>query len=368
MSEDYRALYLHIPFCASRCGYCDFVTEALEADDERISSYTEELIRVLRRSSRSGELGSVKTVYVGGGTPTHIGSRRLISLVYTVGLSLNLHTDSEFTVEANPESLTAPLARDLFSLGVNRFSLGVQSLNDDDLLVLGRGHNSDAARRAIATAGERCNNVSVDLICGIPKQTLSGWQATLREVVASGVKHISVYPLTLEATTPLARDIAAGRLVLPDDDSQAELLLATADLLAAEGFERYEVASWARPGYACAHNIAYWTGQSYLGLGRGAAGMRNTASGRQRYQDGELVESLSLRQRLAEDLMLAMRLARGIAVSEVQAAEESLAGIAAVFSTLLADGLVELCEGRYCPTQRGWLLGNQIFGRIWALA
>jgi oxygen-independent coproporphyrinogen-3 oxidase len=363
--QGYEALYLHIPFCAQRCAYCDFYTEAVNPDDTRLDAYTESLIREIRAASRDGLLKDIKTIYIGGGTPTFLGQKRLVSLIYTLSISLNLHTETEFTVEANPESLTQPLLRDMYSLGVNRLSLGVQSFQDKELKSLGRIHSAKRAREAVEAAHERYENISIDLMCGIPHQTTETWQATLEEAVASGVSHVSVYPLTVEEHTPFADLVENGHLTEPDDELQAGLMEQANHLLQAAGLERYEVASYAAPGFACKHNVAYWTGIPYLGLGKGAAGMRQTASGRERLLNGEVIESLSPAEAACEDLMLGMRMSAGVSTQQVEEAEPLIPDIRKIFDELVTLELVREEEGRFRPTTRGWLLGNELYGRIW---
>jgi oxygen-independent coproporphyrinogen-3 oxidase len=364
----YGALYLHIPFCAKRCGYCDFTTEALAPDDPCLDTYTETLIRDIRSAAREGLLAGVETVYLGGGTPTFLGPRRLVNLIYTLSLSLHLHPKTEFTLEANPESLTPSLIRDLYSLGVNRFSIGAQSFIDTELEALGRIHDVQTTRKAIAAALERTENVSVDLMCGIPLQTLHSWQSSLVEATDSGVAHISVYPLTLEEGTPFASAVSAGRQTEPNEDVQARMMLDAERILDAAGLARYEVASFARPGFACRHNIAYWTGVPYLGLGRGAAGMRNGIDGtRERLLDGKVVERLSPAQALLEDLMLGMRMCEGVGRGLLQEAARYTPAILDTFEELVSLELVTLSNDRYRPTHRGWLLGNELYGRIWEI-
>ncbi len=178
--DPYRALYLHLPFCVRRCGYCDFATSAVPADAPEIDAYVEDLCLQIRRKAKEGELGALETVYLGGGTPSHIGLARLSMLLYTLSLSMHLTPEVECTMEANPESLTERMVRDAWALGVNRLSIGVQSFDDAVLAVLGRAHSADDARRAIEAAHTRFENVSVDLMCGIPGQgaeTLRGERA-----------------------------------------------------------------------------------------------------------------------------------------------------------------------------------------------
>jgi oxygen-independent coproporphyrinogen-3 oxidase len=187
----------------------------------------------------------------------------------------------------------------------------------------------------------------------------------LAAAVKAGVAHASVYPLSIEPDTALAQSLAAGVLPDIDEDMQAAQMELAAAVLADAGYQRYEVASYARPGFECQHNIAYWTGLGYLGLGSGAAGMRNTAVGRERLLSGEVDEVLSREQAAAEDIMLGMRLSRGVAAVDIDRAAELLPRLRQAIDELLALGLVKLDDGRYRPTSHGWLLGNQLYSRIW---
>ena len=357
--DPYRALYLHLPFCVRRCGYCDFATSAVPADAPEIDAYVEDLCLQIRRKAKEGELGALETVYLGGGTPSHIGLARLSMLLYTLSLSMHLTPEVECTMEANPESLTERMVRDAWALGVNRLSIGVQSFDDEVLAVLGRAHSADDARRAIEAAHTRFENVSVDLMCGIPGQGAESFEASVREAAALGAAHVSVYPLTIEAHTPFDAAVLAGDMEEPDDDVEAAHMEIAARVLAEAGYERYEVASYARPGFECRHNIAYWTGVPYLGLGRSAATMT---------QDGRVTDDMDARGMAAEDLMLGMRMTCGVPVELVEAAAVLLPDAPAVLAELEGEGLVAHADGRWRPTDRGWLCGNELYGRLFDLA
>ncbi|MCI8468541.1 MAG: radical SAM family heme chaperone HemW [Eggerthellaceae bacterium] len=366
--DPYKALYLHIPFCVSRCGYCDFATSAVARDSPAIDEYVDDLVLQVRRRAREGELAAVETVYLGGGTPSYVGARRLSSLLYALSLSMRLEPDVECTMEANPESLDARLVRDIWALGVNRLSLGVQSLDDAVLRTLGRAHDADAARRAIATAQERFENVSVDLMCGVPGQHAASFEATVREAVSLGVTHVSVYPLAIEPHTAFDRAILRGEMPEPDEDEEACAMEAARSVLEAAGFRRYEVASYARPGFECRHNIAYWTGVPYLGIGRAAATMTQNAERRMRVTDGQVTDDLDPRQMAAEDLMLAMRMADGAGPDLLARAAALIPETPDAFRELEALGLAERAGERWVPTDRGWLCGNELYGRLLDLA
>lgn len=266
-----EALYLHIPFCHAKCAYCDFDSRALcgSALDASAEAYVGALVRRIDAFGVCGALDAVRTVYIGGGTPTALGER-LPALVRRVR---RWCAPVELTCEANPESFTAGLARELARAGVTRISLGVQSLDDAELGQIGRIHTADEARAAVHRARQAGFDVSLDLMCGLPGQTPESWRRTVEGALALEPAHISVYPLTLEEGTPLARRVERGELPEPDEDFQAQCMEAAREAFRRAGLQPYEVASYALPGKACAHNIAYWTGVSYLGIGRSAAGM-----------------------------------------------------------------------------------------------
>ena len=366
--DPYKALYLHLPVCVKRCAYCDFATEAVPAGAPEIDAYIEDLSLQIRRQAKEGELGAIETVYLGGGTPSHVGLAGLSMLLYTLSLSMHLTPEVECSMEANPESLTERMVRDIWALGVNRLSVGVQSFDDEVLRTLGRAHSSDDARHAIEAARTRFDNVSVDLMCGIPGQSAASFEASVREAVRLGASHVSVYPLTVEPHTPFYSAVLAGELEEPDDDVEAAHMEIAARVLAEEGFERYEVASYARPGYRCRHNVAYWTGVPYLGLGRSAATMTQNAERRMRVKDGQVTDDLDPREMAAEDLMLGMRMTDGVSDEQVERAAALLPEAPATFAELQGEGLVEHAGGRWRPTERGWLCGNELYGALFDLA
>lgn len=406
----FEALYLHIPFCKSKCAYCDFDSRAMGegcALDEAVATYCDALAAQIDAHGRAGDLAEVQTVYIGGGTPSLLGVR-LVELVRRV---LGYCDPVEFTCEANPESFTAELARSLRAAGVTRVSLGVQSLQADELRVIGRIHSVEQALEAVALAKGAGFSTSCDLMCGLPGQTLDAWRDTLKRVLLADPDHVSVYPLQLEEGTPLERLESAGKIEVPDEDFQAQCMDIAAELLHAHSYERYEVASYAKPGHRCQHNIAYWTGVPYLGIGRSAASMcaatgdvslllentfdgtpdsesdgtsdgaagrssANSSTARIRFTQlddaGEEFdyEFLTPREAMAEDLMLACRMTDGIgpellarAIRVIPADELSAACDRAVEWNLAAWD-----NGALKPTHLGWLDGNKLFGIFWDLA
>lgn len=366
--EPYGALYLHIPFCKKRCRYCDFTTNAVDANDPIIRTYVENMLLEIRRAGKDGRLSSCKTVYLGGGTPSYLGQKYLTEILYMLGLSMNLLPEMEVSMEANPDSLTEPMVRDLWALGVNRLSIGVQSFDDAVLQTLGRVHDAQAAHDAIKAAQTRFENVSVDLMCGIPGQTMESFLSDVAAAIDSGVRHVSIYPLTIEKGTEMARLIKRGKLARVDEDLQADMMQAAAELFASRGLKRYEVASYAYPGFECRHNIAYWTGVPYLGIGHSAVSMAQDDQRRVRMQDGTVLEELNRAQMAAEDLMLGMRMSKGVSFESVERLSSVLPEAPAAFDGLIARGLVERRDGRFVPTETGWLYGNVLYGELLSLA
>lgn len=406
------ALYVHVPFCAQKCRYCDFDSRSVAPCDlnAALDAYFEHLYARLDVFGNAGALRQIRTVYLGGGTPSLAGGR-LVKLARRISMWCN---PVEFTCEANPESLTAGLATALAEAGVTRISLGVQTLDNTELAVIGRIHNAERALEAIATVKDVGLDVSCDLMCGLPGQTMASWQHTLNGVLAAAPHHVSVYPLTLEEGTPLYRMACRDESLEPDEDFQAACMDVARERLSSAGYHPYEVASYALDGHECAHNIAYWTGQGYLGLGRSASGMLDAEDFDrldglfpgvaprgdfyrerlvQRNDDATAFEAeyLSRREAAAEDLMLACRMTRGVdsdllvRASCVIPADE----LTAVCDRALELGLatwvpergdthagpiasVDVIAGRTCarlaPTHLGWLDGNVLFELFWGLA
>lgn len=380
-----RHVYVHVPLCRSKCAYCSFYSAADSGavpHDELVQATLEALTGWVVPEVQRVPL---ETLYVGGGTPTVLGEE-LMALVRGVRDILPLAPGAEVTVEANPESLSRALMSGLVDAGVTRVSIGVQSLDDDALTLLGRCYDRAGALAAIRTAVSAELDVSVDLMAGVPGVSPGSWLEALNAVVDSGAHHVSVYPLTIEDGTPIAEAIDEGRMGAPDEDATVDAMEVAARVLAERGLVRYEVANYARPGHESRHNTAYWTGWPYLGIGGGAQGMlsgdharalglvpaEETAVARVRYgyaadpfpmrvqQPLATFETLTAAEALREDAMLGMRMTCGIAEELAE-----LAGVVRPLETLVADGLVVREAGRWRPTERGWLFGNEVFGRIW---
>lgn len=366
--DPYEALYIHVPFCKARCNYCDFHTRAVRADSSEIETYAEYIVSEIRRLGKEGELSSIETVYIGGGTPTHAGTKFLTQVLYTLGLTMHLGDGVECTVEANPESVDERLIRDIWALGANRISIGVQSFDDEVLKTLGRPHSASAAVAAINNAASRFENISIDLMCGIPGQTFESFRKSLECAFSLPVKHISVYPLTIEEGTPFAKMMRRGRLELPSEDLQADMMELASRMAQDAGMHRYEVASYSFSGFESKHNISYWTAKPYLGIGESAVTMTQNETRRMRVQDGYVIDDLDPAQMAAEDLMLRMRMSSGIPQSIVDEKSRILPDLVDVLEDLRQKGLVVFEQNSWHPTDFGWLCGNEIYGALLDLA
>ena len=371
-----------------------------------MKNYVNALKHQLDEAAQLGLLAATKTVYMGGGTPSLLG-QDAADLAQNVSA---LTQPSEFSMEANPDSLSDDLLANLSKGGVTRISLGVQSFNDNELKRLGRIHSADLAYDRVLAAKEHGYDVSVDLMCAIPEQTESSWEYSLSRFVSLGVDHVSVYPLTIEDGTALAKQTQDKDTPWNAYDVQADRMQAASKTLQAAGFERYEVASYARNQKSCKHNKMYWTGESYLGLGTSAASMltapeydmlaeqntslparsqdtarvrlvvldspRKIAEGTSLFSTEFDVELLTHREALAEDLMLHARLMEPISPALLAESEQIFGAshLQDVLDACVRDGLldrVDLTDSRietsYRPTEKGWLLGNELYGRLWDL-
>jgi oxygen-independent coproporphyrinogen-3 oxidase len=259
-------VYVHVPFCARKCPYCDFASYA-GRDDEQDAVVTAILAEARTRLDGSG----ARTLYVGGGTPTHLDAARLHRLLDGVRTAMGRPPPEEFTVEANPGTLDATKLDALVRAGVTRVSLGAQSFDDDVLARLGRIHRAEDTRRAVrAVRAAAIDDLSLDLILAAPGQDLRAQEADLEAAISLAPDHVSAYVLTVEAGTPLARAVERGEVAAPDADREAAHLALAVRVLEASGFRRYEVSNYARPGRPCRHNLAYWRGADWIGLGPGA--------------------------------------------------------------------------------------------------
>lgn len=395
----FGALYLHVPFCVRKCAYCDFASAATRRDDSLVGAYADSLAAMVRSAEEAGLLEGLATAYLGGGTPSLLGVERLAALVSAVP------PVEELTFEANPESFSGEMAKAAKAAGVTRVSLGVQSLDDGELAALGRVHDAERAVAALREAAASGLRVSADIMAAVPHQTPKSLVVSILGVVQAGASHVSVYPLIIEEGTAFGAAVDAGTMEEPSDDEEAAAMEAAEGVLDGLSFSRYEVASYALPGERCRHNLNYWNGTPYLGLGMAAASMVDrglyerlcragfalppladaTARARLTCTSGARaiaaavgdlsrlafeVEELTARQAAAEDLMLAARTADGIGPELLWRAREVIGTgeVDDTLDTLVEEGLLVFGSGSFAPTERGWLMGNVVFGALWDLA
>lgn len=361
-------LYLHIPFCKAKCIYCDFYS--LPHSEEKMDAYAAALQRDLIRWAGEAKDHTVDTIYFGGGTPSYLGADRLCRILETVFAHYRVVENAEITTEANPDSAREVSAlRQLKDAGFNRISLGMQSASDDELRLIGRVHTHGETVEAVRAArAAGFDNVSLDLIYGLPEQTMARWRENLQAAIALEPDHLSCYGLKIEEGTPLDRK--KDTLRIPDDDEQAEEYLATVELLEKADYAQYEISNFARTGRESRHNLKYWTMQEYLGFGPGAHsdfGGRRFAYARDlnAYIKGEEHLSESARpaesEREEERVMLALRTVRGLDLSSLK---EDTADAEAVLEECARHGLSKKENGRWRLTPQGFLVSNAVIVRV----
>ena len=366
-------LYLHVPFCASRCGYCDFNTYT--ATELGGSVHRDDFHEVLSVEVRlaAATLGrrEVGTVFIGGGTPTLLGSSGLTALLDSVRSEFDLATDAEITTEANPDSVDDEMLDALLAGGFTRISFGMQSSSESVLRVLDRTHTPGAglsAARAAARAG--FEHVNLDLIYGTPGESDDDLRRSVDDAIEAGVDHVSAYALIVEDGTPLARRVRTGQLPAPDDDVAAERYAIVDSMLTAAGMRWYEVSNWSRPGGECRHNQGYWHDDDWWGVGPGAHShvgherwwnvkhprtYTDRLASTQSPEDGR--ETLTDEQRHVERIMLGLRLSEGLPVEALSPRGRVRAGSQATEGLLVVEALH---DGRLVLTGRGRLLADAV--------
>ena len=367
-------IYIHIPFCAGKCGYCDFYS--LAGCEKMMPDYQAALLDHIDESSTAIKNYEVDTVYFGGGTPSYYGAERIVELLNALKLNGNLRLDAEVTIECNPDSMHLDELRMMREEGVNRVSIGVQATNNDLLKLIGRRHNYQQAVNAFKDARRAgFDNISVDLMYGLPSQTKSEWADSLSKIVELHPEHISCYGLKLEPGTRMYREYKDSA-ILPDDDEQADMYSFAAAMLKRYGYEHYEVSNFCAPGFESKHNLKYWNIDDYMGFGPGA----HSCIGRLRYsyiKDLRRYISAVYRKtslldeyeqidrfgRAVEYVMLAMRTAHGISENDYR--ERCQCDFAPIKKALIAfqeKGWAELTDDRWHFTVPGFLISNQLIG------
>lgn len=370
-------VYVHVPYCLSRCSYCDFNTYVSGQPEAETGAQWSAAVAAEIESVAAGVVADrrVTSVFFGGGTPTLLPPSDIGLVLSRLDREIGLDARTEITIEANPDTVTPQLLDELLICGVNRLSLGVQSIDPDVLTVLGRRHDADRALAAVRQSQiAGFARVSVDLIYGTPGQSVESWRDTLGAMIHAGVGHVSAYALKVEPGTALSRRVRDGDLPAPDDDRAAEAYEHCDEMLSAAGLTWYEISNWSLPGQECRHNLGYWTGKEWLGIGPGAhshvAGERwwnernprqwieLLREGRPARADGE---RLTEAQRSTERVMLGIRVSQGLAL------DPGRPRVRAVADGLVREGLLEadpLRRDRAVLTRQGRLLADLVALRL----
>ncbi|MGB9859145.1 MAG: radical SAM family heme chaperone HemW [Moorellaceae bacterium] len=369
-------LYIHLPFCRKKCHYCDFHSyPGVSASGVR--RYLQALTREMELVAAALRPGKADTLYLGGGTPTYLSGGDLLGLISRVRNILGIEETAEITLEANPGTVTLPKLKALRAVGVNRLSLGAQSFNDNMLRAMGRIHRTEEIYQAFDWARKAgFENINLDLIYGLPGQSLSDWEDTLNRALALEPEHLSTYALELTPETVWGRRQAAGKLRPAAEEEVVAMYDRARAKLRAAGYEQYEISNFARPGWECRHNLVYWENRPYLGLGAGAAShwegerWQNYASleayceavekGKWPIAEREI---LTRRQQMAETVFLGLRLLRGLSLKEFRNrfGEELVDVYQKELERLTAWGLVEVQGDHLRLTEKGIPLANEVF-------
>ena len=374
MSKPRLGIYIHIPFCASKCSYCDFYS--LAGCEHLMPDYHRALIAHLEESARGIRNYEVDSVYFGGGTPSYYGAEHLLEIFDVLKRNGNVRLDAEVTVECNPDSMSYKDLRLLRQEGVTRLSIGVQATNNDLLKLIGRRHTFQQAELAFSAARKAgFDNLSLDLIYGLPSQTKSDWAESLARIVEMHPEHISCYGLKLEEGTAMYREYKDSP-VLPSEDEQADMYSYAAEMLERYGYRQYEISNFCAPGFESAHNLKYWNLDDYMGFGPGAhscvgnlrysfvkdlkryiTGVEKKASIIDEYQQVDPLE------RSVEYLMLAMRTSRGVSEQDYRVRTQSdWKPIYRVLRAFAEKGWAEQTGDRWHFTVPGFLISNTLIG------
>ena len=382
-------LYLHIPFCAAKCNYCDFLS--VSSDSETRESYVRQLIMELGVAAKECEPYSVSSIFIGGGTPSVLPANDIALIMDCIFKNYDVMPDAEITIECNPASALLDKFEVYRSFGINRLSIGLQSADNNELKILGRIHTvEDFLKSYEAARRSGFENINVDLIDCIPMQSIRTWKKSLRQVTLLKPEHISVYNLIVEEGTPFGDMYRKGQLLLPDEDEQAKIDDFTLEFLEKQGYERYEISNFAKPGFECRHNKGYWTGTPYIGFGIGAASffndMRwNNTSDIKEYMELDLknnskyisyenpvsmlrgkISKLKTEEEMEEFMFLGLRMTEGISEDEFRLRFGrtliSVYGRQLVHFT--SNGLMAHSGSRYYLTKRGMELANQVMSEF----
>lgn len=368
------ALYVHIPFCSEKCNYCDFYSERYS--HSALEGFYQGIQREIELYTNLIERPVLKTIYIGGGTPSLIKPAYLVGLIEKIRQHFDLAMVEEISIEVNPGSITKDKLLKYKEAGINRISLGVQSFNDNELNFLGRKHTVGQALEAVELLQRVFQNYNLDLIFAIPGQSLKSWQETLKQVLSFQPPHLSIYNLQIEKGTPLANMLEEGEIKVVDDTLDAEMYLLARELFNLHDFKQYEISNFSRKGFDSIHNQIYWHYQPYLGIGPAAVSF----DGRIRFANKadlpkyinnltnsvlpvENIERLSIKEQISEMIFMGLRLTDGISLAEFtdRFTVDLLKLYQLEIEDCLSKGLIEIKDKHIRLSEKGLLLGNEVF-------
>ena len=369
-------LYIHIPYCLHKCGYCDFNSHNIDVDE--MSAYVSALTKEMRHTANLMQTTKrpVETIFLGGGTPTTLPIPLLKKIFSTCSDCFQLDPAAEITIEANPATIEPGFLEELRNLGPNRISIGVQSFDPEELKFLERVHSVDEIYATIELArSARFDNLSLDLIFALPGQSLERWQSHLESAIGQNPDHVSTYNLTIEAGTAFHKLQSRGKLTMPEDDFQLEHYKKSIEILGQAGYAQYEISNFCQPGKECKHNLVYWENREYIGLGAGASSYLNGVRRKNcnlpakyiREVDAsgsaiEFTETLETEKTMEETLMLGLRLINGISIDQFEIRfETSFAKLySKTIDSLLEKNLITLDKQRLALSSKGLFLADSV--------
>ncbi|MDD3890307.1 MAG: radical SAM family heme chaperone HemW [Syntrophomonadaceae bacterium] len=381
-SKDKRkmGMYIHVPFCIKKCGYCDFFSVPMVSSD-MLERYTACAVAEIKQQRAELPDVEIATIYIGGGTPSLLTGSQLEQIIQSVQQEFMVKGDVEITIEANPATLDKTKILDIINAGVNRISLGVQSFSDDDLKVLTRIHSARKALDVIEFMhASRLKNFNIDLIYGVPGQSIDRWMESLKTAVECKPEHISTYLLQLEDNTPMGTSVASGKVFLLNEDTEYLMYNRTIDFLRENGFEHYEISNFCRPGFACRHNLIYWQAEEYIGIGPGAVSFVNRCrfvneplikeylvsieAGRER--PIKVLEKMSRADLASDAIILGLRLCQGIDLEHFKNRFniDIIKQYGRNIAPCLERGLLECENGHLKLTKEGYFLSNEVLCRF----
>jgi oxygen-independent coproporphyrinogen III oxidase len=368
-------IYLHIPFCQSKCHYCHFLTVPYHA--ETAERYERTVTKELEVFSSTCEKEKVDSIYFGGGTPSLVPSRVIINLISECRRHYSLTDDCEISLEANPGTITREKAADFYHAGVNRISMGAQSFDDLELESIGRIHSAEMINESLhrlRNAG--LSNINLDLMLGLPRQTAKSWKLNLERIIELGPPHLSVYMLDLDDQCPLHSMLAKGSIQIPDEDLVSDLYLETIEYLSSLGYQQYEISNFARPGFSCRHNLKYWMRAPVQGFGLGSHSFDGCARYANNTRIDEYIQAIengrspeiwrepvSAEQAIEETLFLGLRLKNGVNWNQLRdrCPQDRRDAYEKAFKWFSDKGWIEWQDSTICLTPLGMLFSNEVF-------